>query len=559
VNSSGRYGPSTARLPDTSRSQGKVGRYVDSEPSSGKQETAHAPPPTSAGTHSTQDQPKPVIGAPANNSSPVSAVGLLSRRPSVAGDWRSSFISPGSHYEPSSMPAPRNSPEALTKRETGPVPAVMSPSTNPAGTQSTSPSTHSLRGEGGGTSVRKTDATGLVQPSGNKSSILSSSTLYLLTHSPLSPTAPLPLTKETSPSSIDKPKGRVTGETEALPEALVRDVLRSPDEYKGIVSPNADEPVSTGGSRELEGLLPSSGHTKTTAMPPPHNSPIAFRSVHSTSYGFSPILQPGDMLKQVATTNSKIRPTIPSHNPTSSPLATRTSRSSSRSSRMDIQTKAGDETTKTPSYHLQTSQPQANPALQPSEAYTQLSPLERNGRRTDSGQPEPPGGEPPKPPDGVPPEPSDGPPNLPFAGKPKSAEKPKPPTGPSNRQGCCSCFLFWGRPPPPPDGEPPPPLRGGPPEPPGGGLPESPGGGPPKPPGGPPGSPGGGPSNRQGYRSCFLFWGRPPPPPRGGPSNRQGCRSCFLFWGRPPPPPRGGPPNWQGYCSRFLSCFKCCI
>jgi hypothetical protein len=380
------------------------------------------------------------------------------------------------------MPAPRNSPEALTKRETGPVPAVMSPSTNPAGTQSTSPSTHSLHGEGGGTSVRKTDATGLVQPSGNKSSIFSSSTLYLLTHSLLSPTAPLPLTKETSLSSIDKPKGGVTGETEVLPEPLVRDVLCSPGEYEGIVSPNADEPVPTGGSRELEGLLPSSGHTKTTAMTPQHNSPIAFRSAHSTSYGFSPILQSGDMLKQVATTNSKIRPIIPSHNPTSSPLATRTSRNSSRSSRMHIQTKAGDETTKTPPYHLQTSQPQANPAQhwQPSGAYTQLSPLERNDRRADRRSPEPPDGEPPEPPNGVPPEPSDGRPNPPFAGRPRPlAEKPTRRAEPSNQQGCCGCFLFWGRPPPSPGGEPPPPPRGWPPPPPGGGPPESPGGGPP--------------------------------------------------------------------------------
>jgi hypothetical protein len=65
LNSSSRYGPSAARLPDTSGSQGKVGRSVGPGPSLGKQETAHAPPPTStsAGTHSTQDQPKPVIGA----------------------------------------------------------------------------------------------------------------------------------------------------------------------------------------------------------------------------------------------------------------------------------------------------------------------------------------------------------------------------------------------------------------------------------------------------------------------------------------------------------------
>jgi hypothetical protein len=166
--SSSRYGPSTVGLPDTSRSQGKVGRSVDSE--LGKQETAHAPPPTtgSAGPHSTQDQPKPVVRAPGDNSSTVSGVGLR-RRPSV-GDTDIPPMRPPPHRESSGMSAPSISPEARAKRETDPAPTVISPST-----------------KGDGTSVNKigtalVDDAGHVQQSG-ESSIFSSSTRCLLTSS----------------------------------------------------------------------------------------------------------------------------------------------------------------------------------------------------------------------------------------------------------------------------------------------------------------------------------------------------------------------------------------
>ncbi|KAI0286269.1 hypothetical protein BC826DRAFT_95466 [Russula brevipes] len=165
-NSSGRYGPSTARLPDTSGSQGKVGRSVDSDPSLGTQETAHAPPHTSVGPHSTQDQPKPVIRAPADNSSTVS--GVRQRRPSFVGDTDIPQMFPLPHRESSGMSAPSISPEAPAKRKPGSVPTVISPST-----------------KGGDTSVKNigTEHPGHVQQSGNKSSIFSSSTLCGLTSS----------------------------------------------------------------------------------------------------------------------------------------------------------------------------------------------------------------------------------------------------------------------------------------------------------------------------------------------------------------------------------------
>ncbi|KAI0288974.1 hypothetical protein BC826DRAFT_642781 [Russula brevipes] len=322
------------------------------------------------------------------------------------------------------VPPYEQGPKSPLGTPTGPVPTVMSLSTNPAGTQSTSPSTHPQHGEGGGTSVRKSDAIGLVQSS-----------------------VPLQLTKETSPSPIDQPNGRVTGETETLPEPLlvVRDVLRSPDEYKGIVPPNADKLVVPIGnvSRELEGLLPSSGHTKTTAMAPPHNSPIAFRSVHPSSSDFPPILQTGGRSKQVAATNSKFRPEIALHNSTLSPMGPETSRSSSRSSRMEIQTKPDDETTKTQPHHLQISQSQANPAQQPSSsaAFTQLFPP----AHAPCGPPEPPGvaGRQ-KPPFAGRPTPLSSP-NPPFSGRPKPrvARSPSPGPGPPCWQGCCSCFLSF--------------------------------------------------------------------------------------------------------------------
>ncbi|KAI0288570.1 hypothetical protein BC826DRAFT_680105 [Russula brevipes] len=177
----------------------------------------------------------------------------------------------------------------------------------------------------------------------------------------------------------DKPKGGVAGGTEPLPGPLVEflhDVIRSPDKHKEIVS---NEKGSTDASGALKGLLPSSGHTKTTAMTSQqHNFPIAFRAVQSagSSSDFSQISQSGGMLKQVNTTNPKLQSGIALPNSALSLPAAETSRSSSRSSRMDI------------------------PTQRPTETRTQTPLLGRNGRRTDGGAPGPPGGGPPGPPHG---------------------------------------------------------------------------------------------------------------------------------------------------------------
>ncbi|KAI0288975.1 hypothetical protein BC826DRAFT_971219 [Russula brevipes] len=325
LNSSSRYGPSTARLPDTSGSQGKVGRSVDSEPSFGKkQETAHAPPPTSAGPHSTEDQPKPVDRAPADSSSTVSGVGHRRRRPSILGDTDIPSMPPPPHHQSSGMSAPNISPEARAKRETDPVPTVIS-----------------------------------------------------------------------------EPKSGATGGSEPIPEPLVeflRDVIHSPDGYKGIVSNEKRPTVASG---ELKGFLPSSGHTKTTAMTSPQNnsqSATAFYSVQPSDGQFAQISQSGGTLKQPNATNPKFRSGIALHNSALSPPAAETTRSSSRSSRMDIPPKPSDKTTTTQPHPLQTPQPLATPNQQPTETRTQTPPLGRNGMPADGGAPGPPGGGPQGPP-----------------------------------------------------------------------------------------------------------------------------------------------------------------
>jgi hypothetical protein len=260
----------------------------------------------------------------------------------------------------------------------------------------------------------------------------------------------------TPPSLNDKPKGGVTGGTEPLPGPLVeflRDVIRSPDEYKGIAS---NEKGSTDASGELKGLLSSSGHTKSTVMTSPqHNFPTAFREVQSSSSEFSQIFQSGGMLKQMNATSPKFRPGIALHNSTLSPMAAETSRSSSRSSRTDIQTKPGDKTTTTQPHPLQTPQPLATPTQQPTEPRTQTSPLGRNGRRVDGGAPGPPDDGPPGPSgDGPPGSHRDGTPAPPRRHRPAATPtptgtpEPAASTGSSrvterSGGGCCSCILSF--------------------------------------------------------------------------------------------------------------------